>query len=268
MVSEHHSRQSFLGDTFEAICSICRVGIVGLGGGGSHVIQQLAHVGFKRYVAFDDDVVSRSNLNRLIGATQRDADAATPKVEVARRLIEGLQPDAAIELHRAKWQDAAAALYACGLVFGCVDGFREREQLEAATRRYLIPYVDVGLDVHCVEPQPPQMAGQIIVSMPGGPCMRCLGFLTEEVLAREAARYGDAGPRPQVVWANGILASTAVSVAVRLLTDWDGQGVGTRYYSYEGNTGTVAPHVRLHYSPPTCEHFPSEQVGPPRLHRL
>ena len=30
--------------------------------------------------------------------------------------------------------------------------------------------------------------------------MHCFGFLNEQNLAQEAARYGDAGERPQVVW--------------------------------------------------------------------
>jgi hypothetical protein len=39
-------------------------------------------------------------------------------------------------------------------------------------------------------------------------------------LAAEAARHGDAGGRPQVVWPNGALASTAVGLAVDLVTGW------------------------------------------------
>jgi hypothetical protein len=36
----------------------------------------------------------------------------------------------------------------------------------------------------------------------------------------EAEKYGAAGSRPQVVWPNGVLASTAVGLAVQLLTPW------------------------------------------------
>ena len=36
--------------------------------------------------------------------------------------------------------------------------------------------------------------------------MRCMAIVTEEYLKEEAGRYGDAGPRPQVVWPNGVLA--------------------------------------------------------------
>jgi hypothetical protein len=41
MASERHSRQSFLGEEFEQTCEVCVVGVVGLGGGGSHIAQQL-----------------------------------------------------------------------------------------------------------------------------------------------------------------------------------------------------------------------------------
>jgi hypothetical protein len=47
-----------------------------------------------------------------------------------------------------------------------------------------MPDIDIGMDVHRTEP--PVIGGQIILSSPGGPCMRCLSFLTEEKLAREA----------------------------------------------------------------------------------
>ena len=101
----------------------------------------------------------------------------------------------------------------CDLVFGSVDTFAGRHELEVACRRYGIPYIDIGMDVYEVPGEPPRMAGQIILSMPGCACMWCLQFLDEEKLAREAQQYGDAGGRPQVVWPNGVLASTAVGTA-------------------------------------------------------
>jgi threonine dehydrogenase-like Zn-dependent dehydrogenase len=245
---------------------MCRVGVVGLGGGGSHIVQQLAHLGFQRYVVYDGDHVEESNLNRLVGATVVDARERTPKTEVAQRGVLGLQPGAEIVVRRCRWQDDPHALRGCDLIFGCVDSFDERRQLEVCARRYLIPYIDIGLDVHRVGDEPARMAGQVTLSMPGEPCLACLGFLTEDVLAREAARYGDAGPRPQVVWANGVLASTAVGLAVDLLTDWTGSTRAPVYLTYDANRGTAAVDVRLQYRPRTpCPHFPASQVGAPVL---
>src|SRR5438270_12650124 len=70
-----------------------RVAIVGLGGLGSHVAQQLAYLGVVRYGLIDGDVVTESSLNRVVGAVPRDVLAMTPKVQSARRLIKSIQPD-------------------------------------------------------------------------------------------------------------------------------------------------------------------------------
>jgi len=261
---ERYSRQSFLGPGAQSTIAGVRVGVVGLGGGGSHIAQQLAHLGVQRFSLFDGDVVDESNLNRLVGATAADALSRTAKVEVGRRVITAVGPKAEVVTHIGRWQDQPELVRGCDLVFGAVDTFAGRRELEVGCRRHLIPYIDIGMDVHQVGDEPPRMAGQVILSMPGGPCMFCLGFLTEERLGQEAAEYGAAGPRPQVVWANGILASTAVGVFVELLTDWTGAPNRPVYLSYDGNGATVAPHVRLKYLPTTdCPHYPVAKVGDP-----
>jgi hypothetical protein len=241
-----------------------RAAIVGLGGGGSHIVQQLAHIGWERYRLFDSDVVEKSNLNRLVNGTRQDSLLGTPKVEVAERTIARLTDTAEILAHRGRWQDRPELLRGCDIVFGCVDSFAERRELEVACRRYLIPYIDIGMDVHQVGEEAPRMAGQVILSMPEGPCMFCLGFLNEERLAREAEEYGTAGPRPQVVWPNGILASSAVGIAVDLVTGWTRRKNQVFYLSYDGNTGLLTPHVRLRCLPGgPCPHYSPVGVGDP-----
>jgi tRNA A37 threonylcarbamoyladenosine dehydratase len=66
MSTDRYSRQSFLGPDSVGRIARCTVGVPGLGGGGSHIIQQLAHIGFQRYVIYDGDIVEDSNLNRLV----------------------------------------------------------------------------------------------------------------------------------------------------------------------------------------------------------
>jgi hypothetical protein len=207
MANDRFSRQSFLGDNSQEIIERAVVGITGLGGGGSHIVQQLPHVGFLNYRIYDGDVAEDSNLNRLIGANEDDPAEQTSKIEIAKRMIRGLRVKAVVDAYDCRWQDNPEPLRGCDLVFGCVDGFSERRELEACARRYLIPLIDIGLDVHCVGNEPPRMGGQVILSMPGGPCMFCLGFLNERALARDGERYGDAGKRPQVVWPNGVLVA-------------------------------------------------------------
>lgn len=266
-MAERHSRQSFLGLQSEEQISSCIVGVVGLGGGGSHIVQQLAHIGFLNYVLYDGQDIEESNLNRLVGATISDVEKSAPKIEIAKRQIRGLQPDAKIKDYKDRWQTNPLPLRDCDIIFGCVDGFSERRELEVSARRYLIPYIDIGLDIH--PGTPPSMSGQVILSIPGMPCLKCLGYLSDKNLAIEALNYGAAGIRPQVVWSNGVLASTAVGIAVELITGWTHPSQEVIYLSYDGNIGTVNPHVRLEYKKNiTCQHFLSHDVGDPILKKL
>jgi molybdopterin-synthase adenylyltransferase len=261
------SRQSFLGPNSEELISRCTVGVIGLGGGGSHIVQQLAHVGFQRYVVYDPDMVEESNLNRLVAARSIDVLAETPKLHIAKTMIYALQSKASVRGFACKWQENSEALRECQIVFGCIDSYLARQELEIACRRYLMHYIDIGMDVHGKEN--PVIGGQVILSSPGKLCMRCMGFLTEEKLAEEAARYGDAGSRPQVIWPNGVLASTAVGLAVDIVTNWTRHGRSHAYLSYDGNEATVKESVTLrNLKVAACPHFSDTEIGDPVLVEL
>jgi molybdopterin/thiamine biosynthesis adenylyltransferase len=267
MSTDRYSRQSFLGASAEAMISRCTIGIVGLGGGGSHIVQQLVHIGFQRFVLYDDDVVEESNLNRLIRATSADVLAETPKLHIAKMMIYGFQPAASVKGFARKWQEKPEPLRECRIVFGCVDSYKGREELEIACRRYLMHYIDIGMDVYGKERL--VIGGQVILSSPGGLCMRCMGFLTDDKLAQEAALYGNAGHRPQVVWPNGVLASTAVGLAVDLVTNWTCRGRSHAYLVYDGNEATVKESITLrNIKIGTCSHFSDSDVGDPILVEL
>jgi molybdopterin-synthase adenylyltransferase len=243
-MKERSKRQSFLGSQSDRIIGDCAVTIVGLGGGGSHIAQQLAHLGGANFFLIDPDRVEESNLNRLIGATAEDAAQRTQKTLVASRLVCGINALARVERLDGKWQEFHQFLRGSDIIFGCVDSYRDRYELEITARRYLVPYIDIGMDVHEVEGSF-SVSGQVILSMPGCLCMRCLGLLREDLLAREAENYGAAGGRPQVVWANGVLASAAVGVFTQLFTPWQKAHVTTVYLEYDGNNQSLMTSNRL-----------------------
>jgi hypothetical protein len=254
-MKERYKRQSFLGPDSDKIFANSTVGLVGLGGGGSHLAQQLAYLGLGNFLVIDPDEVEESNLHRLVGATAKDAAKRSRKALVAKRLITGINPNARVETVTKKWQECHQLLRGCDVIFGCVDTYRDRYELEVAARRYLVPYIDFGMDVH---PSADQfsVSGQVILSMPGALCMRCLGFLRDDLLAKEAENYGAAGDRPQVVWANGALASIAVGVFTQILTPWHSAHSPTVYLEYDGNTQSVQTSSRLQYmKDKQCPHF-------------
>lgn len=261
MLGSYHSRQSFLGARLPELLATVRVGVVGVSGGGSHIVQQLAHVGFQRYALFDDDRIEEGNLHRFVGATREDVEEKMAKVAIGERIIRGIWPDAEVQAHQAQWQDRVEALRTVDLVFGCLDGIRARLDLETTARRYLLPLIDLGLGMRGEKEK--LMVGQVALSLPGGPCLRCLGLLTERELTEEAAHSGEypgfGGHAPQVVWANGVLASTAVGVALDLLTGWSKLGAPSLRLQYFGNAGLVEPYEKP--VPATCPHFSGLELG-------
>lgn len=267
-VSEVFDRQSFLGKHSELNFENLRVGIVGLGGGGSHIAQQLAHIGVKNIVLFDDDIIEASNLNRLVGGQYGDLACKEAKSSIARRMIMNVLPSANVIEVSSRWQLRPEELQKCDVVFGCVDTYIARQQLEAECRRYLIPLIDIGMDVYQSGSKEYYMSGQVILSMPGMPGMQSLGFLTEEKLAAEAAKYGNVGGRPQVIWPNGVLASSAIGVFVDIITGWTGQQDKLIYLSYDGNSDTLAPHVRLNFVDQTMNEFDIKETGKTRFKKL
>lgn len=255
-------RQSFLGRDAEGVFQTVRVAIVGLGGGGSHIAHQLVHLGVSDFMLFDPDEVALSNLNRLIGATLEDVKDKRKKVAIAERYIKSVNPNAVVETFDKPWQETGNAIREADVLFGGVDTYLARQELEATARRYFIPYLDIGMDVNEVKGRY-FMSGQVIVSLPGRRCMKCMGFLTDEKLGMEAAQYGAAGDHPQVIWANGVLASNVVGRFVQLSTGWTSPDDFCEYDAYDGNTGRIFPHPRLEYSDTHCEHYPLSSAGDP-----
>ena len=285
-------RQSFLGPDSDAILEAATIGVVGLGGGGSHVVQQAAHMGIGGYVNVDPQTIDETNTNRLVGGTLADVhcraakagivkrlvrrfhrfvggtldyiDCERAKTGIAERLIRGLNPKAQIISATDRWQEATDQLKACDVIVGAVDSFRERDQLERFARRYLIPYIDIGMDVHHLGNNRFLVSGQVILSTPGAPCLRCCGLLTDERLREEAKRYGAAGSRPQVVWSNGVLASTAIGILVQLLTPWYEEPPAFVYLEYDGNKGSVSRSAHMDaLEECACPHHPLDETGDP-----
>lgn len=257
-------RQSFLGADSESKLYAATLGLVGLGGGGSHIVQQTGHLGIGGYVLVDPDHITETNTNRLIGGKITDVQAATPKVDIAERLIRGLHERPRIIPVRDTWHNATAELKRCDIIVGAVDSFKEREQLERFARRHLIPYIDIGMDVHPLGEGTYLIGGQVILSTPGRACLRCCGLITDERLGLEANIYGAAGSRPQVVWSNGVLASTAVGLITQLLTPWFKDLPQFVYLDYDGNRGTLTANLRMELlRHRVCQHHPSEETGDP-----
>ncbi len=258
------TRQSFLGEKSDEILGDTTVAVVGVSGGGTPIAQQLAHIGFGTTHLIDADIAEEHHRHRLIGISSAAVKHGWKKVRVAQRLMWRVHPEGRVFAHPQPWQEVHETLRTCDLVFSCLDGYLARDELERYLRRFHVPLIDIGMDV-AQHPHGYGIIGQAILSMPGAHCLRCFGFIRDELLKEEAARYGAAGERAQVVWPNGALASTAVGMAMGILLPWHAKLRVPPYLIYDGNTLQLTPSPRLRYLEDlACPHFNATQpVGDP-----
>lgn len=226
------------------------VAIVGYGGLGSIVGMLLAYLGVVRFRIIEFDVVERSNLNRLVGATPADVGAA--KASIAVRAIRAIQPDAEVSVVLAAFaaEDAKAAIADADVIFGCVDHDQARVEILAWAAGRSVPYIDAATDVIPKEDGTTIYGGRIVVTTGDG-CPLCLDVLDQEELAvarmtpdqraAHARIYGidvDAleVSGPSVVSINGVVASIAVTEFMVLVT---GLRTPTRSLTYRADRGGV-----------------------------
>src|SRR5450830_918533 len=98
-----------------------RIGIVGLGGTGSLVAQQLAHLGIRDFILIDPDTLESTNLNRVVNALP--SDLGQPKVEIAAKYIRAVSSDARVACIQGDVIQSRTAkeLQSADIIFGCTD---------------------------------------------------------------------------------------------------------------------------------------------------
>jgi hypothetical protein len=200
-----------------------RVALIGAGGTGSHVALALAYLGVAELLVFDDDHVEVSNLNRLVTAGQ--ADIGAPKGLVARRRTREIDPVLGVVALGGITPDGDhPELDDVDLIIGCVDHDGPRDRLNQIAVDTATPYIDIATGID-TDTDPPIAGGRVILVVPGGPCLHCLGELDAGEISRWAKSpeqqaldrqhgYGSRGPNPAVVHLNGLAVHAAVAEIV------------------------------------------------------
>jgi len=226
------------GATGQARLADIRIGIVGLGGIGSIMAQQLALLGARDFVLVDGDALEVSNLNRFVGATLADAQAGMLKVDAIARLIRALDPHAQVTKIPTAFPtaDAITSLKGADVLFGCTDTHGSRLLLNAFSAQYLLPYIDIGVGIF-TDPDGTgritEAGGQFRVVMPGSYCLNCIDAIdtaqaARDLLPAEARVQHQARgyiptedmPAPSVIFLNATLASLAVGEFLNLVSGY------------------------------------------------
>ena len=152
----------------EAECALLkekRVLVVGCGGLGGHLIDQLARIGVGAIRAVDGDVFEASNLNRQL--LSEVPLLGFGKAAAAAQRIRRVNPDTEVETIEEYLTETNAArlISGCDAVLDALDNIKSRRLLASAYARAKVPYVYGAVQ---------GWIAQAAVSMPGDGLMEAL----------------------------------------------------------------------------------------------
>ena len=242
-----------------------RVAVVGAGGTGSAVLEQVARLGVRDIVVVDPDYLEPSNLPRVWGSLPQDAEQNLAKVLISARHLGRIASDATVITIQdsVTRQSVLDRLRDRDLVFGCTDNHWSRAVLNRFAHQHLVPLVDMGVRLDSHSGEVVAAAGQVTIAGPGYACLRCSHLISAErvrlecmpdherqMLGAEGYVMGLDDPAPSVISLNTTIASMAVTAAISLFANLTGGEAQTslRYDAKSGETFVVATE-----HDPSCE---------------
>jgi molybdopterin/thiamine biosynthesis adenylyltransferase len=212
------------------------VSIVGVGGLGSIVAEHLIHMGFHEINLIDPDVLEMSNLNRVVGAYYEDAQQRRPKVEVVRRHLSKINPQATVRAYQKDVyeREMEGVLALSDWLIVATDNHSSRLRAQELSVQYFVPLLSLGVNISVKDGKLEDMSGEVITARVGDYlCLQCLNRINPIKVASE--RHPDQGIRealvkrgyvtgqdvkePAVKTLNASLATMAVEVLVNQYTE-------------------------------------------------
>lgn len=255
------------GGEIQRVLHDCRVGIVGCGGTGSSVAEQLARLGVRHFVLVDPDILSVDNVTRVYGSEV--SDVGTSKVDVIAKQIRRIAPNASVQTlpHMVTKEEVARRIAGLDIIFGCTDDNAGRLVLSRLSTYMLIPVFDCGVLLDSDEHSRVRgIFGRVTILSPGSACLVCRNRIdlaraaTESLSPDERIRRVDEGyapalpgVEPAVVAFTTQVASTAVAELIERLVAYGQDEVPSevllRIHDREISTNHLPPKPR-HYCHP------------------
>jgi molybdopterin/thiamine biosynthesis adenylyltransferase len=227
-VSAVFDRQTrVFGELGQHVLARLHAAVVGVGGTGSAVTEQLTRLGVGRLTLIDDDVVTSPTPTRGYGTHARDV--GVPKVEVVAASARdiGLGTTVAAINANVATDEARLALATADVIFSCVDGHGGRLVLNRFAYAHLVPVIDVAVLINESAAGAVNIDGRVTWLSPGTACLLCRGRLDaaeayaelldpeeRQRLAGEGYAEAAATAQPAVVTLTSFVASLATTELV------------------------------------------------------
>jgi len=178
-----HRTMLAIGEETQNTISCLTIVIVGAGGLGAVLAEHFARLGVRKIIIIDDDIITETNLNRLIGATPQDVKNKVKKVYLCKRLIKKINRDIEViaidgDFLTANVQDICKE---ADIGIGAVDNVGARFAKNRLFQAHAIPYFDAGCGGKAENDKLTYAGGQVLKITPGGNfCLECEPFFSKE----------------------------------------------------------------------------------------
>lgn len=245
-----------LGKTGQIAISQAKVGIIGIGGTGSPIAEQLVRLGVLDIVLIDPDIFSSTNLTRVYGTSfmsvRKSRFLSVYKVNLISRHLKKINPKVRIQAisKNVVLGHVSRALLDRDILFLCTDEHWGRSIVNQIAYQYLIPAINLGVRIASNDGIISSAVGVIDVLRPGKSCLWCKQFLRAERIAVESLPSGDRQnlrregyvedidtPTPSVISFTSSVASTAVSIFIHTFTNFMGERGDISRLSFDFLTG-------------------------------
>lgn len=186
LASRYDRHVRAFGPDLQPVLSKLHVGIIGAGGTGSSVAEQLIRLGVGKLTVVDGGSLEDTNVTRGYGSGI--SDIGTAKAEITSRLAEriGLGTEIRVLTKNCTYLSTLKALRDCDLIFGCTDDQWGRALLNRLAIYYLIPVFDMGVKIDSKEGQIASIQGRVTTLLPGMACLFCRGRISAEQVRQES----------------------------------------------------------------------------------
>lgn len=237
------------GEDLLKILQTIHIGVVGCGGTGSAVIEQLCRLGVGKITLVDDDNFDKTNVTRV--HESKLSDNGTPKVLLMKEMIEniGLGTEVITINEKLDNEETAKKLRDCEIIFSCLDYTHfARAILNQLAISYYIPLIDTGIKFDSRQGKLYDIYGRIDVVKPNGSCLFCRETILPNMIAAEqmsekeylklkAEGYAPELPKDKVqaMPYNTLIGSYAVTEMIQILTNFKGRNTEQILYRFIAN---------------------------------
>lgn len=238
------------GEKTQKILGRLHVGVVGAGGTGSSIIEQLTRLGVGEISIFDGDYFEKSNVNRVYGSKISDNNRNKALIAGENSLKIGLDTKVNIYKKFISEEYIAKKMRDCDVVFGCTDNHSSRGILVRLSTYYYIPVLDLAVKINSKEGEISDVLGRLTLLYPNEACLFCRGRIDVKKIRAESQNVTDYDQElrdgyapeletraPSVIPFTSMISSFAIGEFIHRITGFKGKEIKSTEYliSFENN---------------------------------